>query len=78
MLVTLLPFATGMSGIVYLLGAMALGAGFLYYAGALMRSRSPKHAIQTFVYSIVYLMLLFALLLFDRYLPIFLGEWLGA
>ena len=76
-LVTLLPFATGMSGIIYLIGAVALGLGFLYYAGALMRSRSPKYAIQTFVYSIIYLMLLFALLLFDRYLPIFLGEWLG-
>ena len=69
-LVTMLPFLTGMSGGVYLIGALVLGAGFLHYAFALMRSRSRELAIRTFVFSIIYLMLLFSLLLFDRYLPL--------
>lgn len=69
-LITVLPFLTGMSGPIYLLGALALGGGFLYQAVVLMKSRSKQRAIKTFVYSIVYLMLLFALLLFDRYLPL--------
>lgn len=73
-LITLLPYATGLVGLIYLLGAVILGSGFLYYAIALKRTRSRELAIQTFVYSIVYLMLLFAALLLDRYLPIFIAE----
>jgi protoheme IX farnesyltransferase len=76
-LVTVMPFLTGMSGPLYLVGALALGAGFLYYAVALLRTRSRRLAIKTFVYSIVYLMLLFALLLLDRYLPLLLAELKG-
>jgi protoheme IX farnesyltransferase len=76
-LVTVMPFLTGMSGPLYLVGALALGAGFLYYAVALLRTRERRLAIKTFVYSIVYLMLLFALLLLDRYLPLLLAELKG-
>jgi protoheme IX farnesyltransferase len=76
-LVTVMPFLTGMSGPLYLVGALALGAGFLYYAVSLLRTRSRRLAIKTFVYSIVYLMLLFALLLLDRYLPLLLAELKG-
>jgi protoheme IX farnesyltransferase len=67
--VTVMPYATGMSGLVYLVGALALGAGFLYHAWALMRDESGKQAMKTFGYSITYLMVLFALLLIDHYVP---------
>lgn len=68
-LITLLPFATGMSGWLYLLGAVALGCGFLYYAVEMIRTRDDRLAIRTFGYSIIYLMALFAFLLVDHYLP---------
>ncbi len=67
--VTVMPFATGMSGLLYLLGALGLGAGFLYHAWALMRDDSGKQAMKTFGYSISYLMALFAFLLVDHYVP---------
>lgn len=68
-LVTLLPFATRMSGYFYLLGAVALGGGFLYYAIALYRRKEPRLAMKTFGYSILYLMGLFTVLLVDHYIP---------
>jgi protoheme IX farnesyltransferase len=67
--VTVMPFATGMSGLLYLAGALGLGAVFLYHAWALMRDISDKQAMKTFGYSIVYLMALFAFLLVDHYVP---------
>jgi len=70
--VTVLPFVTQMSGLLYLVGALALGAGFLYHAIALMRDDSDKQAMKTFGYSIIYLMALFAILLVDHYLLIYL------
>jgi len=73
--ITVLPFATGMSGPIYLAGALILNAVFLYYAVALMVTKRRALAMKTFVYSIVYLMLLFALLLFDRYLPIVMTQF---
>jgi len=72
-LITILPFLTGMSGPIYLVGALLLGAGFLYQAILLMNARTKQRAIKTFVYSIVYLMLLFAVLLFDRYVPLLIS-----
>ncbi|WP_440996416.1 heme o synthase [Arhodomonas sp. SL1] len=70
--VTALPFATGMSGWVYFLGAMALGAVYLYYGGAMLVSDDPSLPMRSFGYSIIYLMALFALLLLDHYLPVML------
>lgn len=67
--ITIFPVLTGMSGMVYLYSVLVLNAVFLYYAIALQVTKSRTKAINTFVYSIVYLMLLFAVLLFDRYLP---------
>jgi len=67
---SLLPFAIGMSGLLYLAGAVALGGGFLYWAVVLLRNRNPKAAMEMFRYSIVYLMLLFVLLLVDHYLVV--------
>ena len=66
--VTVLPWLTGMSGLFYLGGALVLGAGFLYYAIRLLRPPNELFAMQTFWYSIVYLMALFAFLLIDHYL----------
>ena len=67
--VTLLPFATGMSGVVYLGGVIILNAVFLYYAIKMQSGKDETIPIKTFAYSILYLMLLFALLLIDHYLP---------
>jgi protoheme IX farnesyltransferase len=71
--ITVLPYLTRMSGPLYLAGALVLGGGFLYEAWMLYRAPSRKRASRTFVYSIVYLMGLFAVLLVDRYLPAVLG-----
>lgn len=67
-LITLLPFVTRLSGPLYLLGAVVLGAGFLYWAVELMRNKNPKAPMETFKYSIVYLMALFVIMLVDHYL----------
>jgi heme o synthase len=69
LLVTVLPWLTQMSGLFYLFGALALGAGFLYYAVALKLSERPDLPMKTFSYSITYLMALFSFLLIDHYLP---------
>ncbi len=66
-LVTLLPFAVGMSGWLYILGALILGAGFLYWAIMMMLDRNPNAGMDTFKYSIVYLMALFIIMLVDHY-----------
>ena len=66
--VTLLPFATRMSGLIYLFAALALGAVFLRYAWRLYVDYSDKLSQQTFRYSIIYLSSLFAALLVDHYL----------
>jgi heme o synthase len=65
--VTLMPFFTGMSGLLYLIGAVALNAGFIGYAWKLYRNYSNALARKTFGYSIQYLAALFALLLIDHY-----------
>jgi protoheme IX farnesyltransferase len=67
-IVTLLPFLTGMSGLIYLAGALILDAIFLRYAWALRKGSRLELPMRTFKYSVNYLMLLFALLLLDHYL----------
>ncbi len=66
--VTLLPYATRMSGGVYLTAAVALGGAFLRYAWRLYVDYSDALARRTFRFSILYLFLLFAALLADHYL----------
>lgn len=66
--VTTLPFVTGMSGMLYLVGALILGGIFLIYAIRMQSGKDDKIAIKTFGYSIVYLMLLFTVLLVDHYI----------
>ncbi|SDN52563.1 heme o synthase [Pseudomonas jinjuensis] len=68
--VSLMPFVIHMSGLIYLLAALALGARFLDWAWALYQDSRPHAAIKTFKYSIAYLFLLFIALLVDHYLPI--------
>lgn len=69
-IVTILPFITYMSGLLYLVGAVLLDAGFLYYAIRMLIDHSDRLAMKTFSYSIIYLMALFALLLVDHYIPL--------
>jgi len=67
-LVSLLPYITGMLNWLYLLGASVLGAGFLYWSLAMLWSKKPSVGMDTFKYSIVYLMALFVIMLLDHYL----------
>jgi len=67
LIVSVLPYLTGMSGLFYLGGALVLGAGFLYYAIVLLNPPGEMFAMKVFNYSIIYLMALFAFLLVDHY-----------
>jgi protoheme IX farnesyltransferase len=67
LIVTLLPYLTGMSGLIYLATVIPLGLGFIYYALLMMRNKDKETAMTTFWYSIVYITLLFAALLIDHY-----------
>jgi protoheme IX farnesyltransferase len=64
---TILPWLVGMSGTIYVIGALILGAIFLKYALELKFADKPNQAIRTFGWSITYLMLLFLLMLVDHY-----------
>ena len=68
-LVTVLPYITGMTGPFYLIGALLLGGGFLYYALQLKFAPREDSPMATFRYSISYLMALFSFLLIDHYIP---------
>lgn len=72
--VCLLPYATAMSGPVYLIGALALNLRFVAYAWQLHASYSDALARKMFRFSIQYLAALFALLLLDRFLMSYRGE----
>jgi len=65
--VSLLPFATQMMNKLYLLGAVILGVGFIYYALS-MFGKNKNAGMDTFKYSIIYLMALFVIMLLDHYL----------
>ncbi|MFZ2648495.1 MAG: heme o synthase [Burkholderiaceae bacterium] len=65
---TLLPYISGMSGVIYLICAIVLGVGFTRYAWQLWRHYSDALARKTFRFSILHLSLLFAALLVDHYL----------
>lgn len=69
-IVSLLPYLTGMSGLVYLAGALVFGGVFLYYAIAMKLSDRPEMPMKTFAYSITYLMGVFGALLVDHYVPL--------
>ena len=65
---TLLPFVYGMSGWIYLVSAVVLGAGFILYGFRLWREYSDALARKTFRFSLIHLSALFAALLVDHYL----------
>jgi len=64
----LLPYLAGMSGLLYLIGAVILGGRFLWWAYRMYRRKDDSLAMPTFGYSIVYLFALFGVLLADHYL----------
>jgi len=70
--VSLVPVVVGMTGSIYLAGALASGMGFFYFAAKLGRLRSPvddprsrRYARQLFYCSILYLPLLFVFMMCD-------------
>ncbi len=68
LLVTLLPYLSGMSGLIYLAAALILGFMFLGYSIKIYRNPDDnKIAWRTFMFSVNYLMLLFVALLVDHY-----------
>lgn len=70
---SMLPWATGMSGVFYLGGALVLGLVFIGYAWRLQNPPDDFFAMRVFNYSVVYLMALFAFLLIDHWLMPLLG-----
>ena len=68
MATTALPFVIGMSGWLYFLCAMALGALFVWYSWKLYRQYSDELSRKLFRFSILYLSLLFVALLVDHWL----------
>jgi protoheme IX farnesyltransferase len=72
-LVTILPYLSGMSGLIYLAAALSLGGVFLWYAIRLRLNDNPRLPMRVFKYSINYLMFLFAALLIDHYFMVTFG-----
>jgi len=66
-IVTTLPYLTGMSGLIYLAGVSVLNAGFMWYAVGLLKNKDELLPMRTFGFSITYLMVLFIFLLVDHY-----------
>ena len=64
---TLLPYLVGMSGLIYLAAATVLNARFMYFVWILNKGVRADFPIRTFRYSITYLMWLFAALILDHY-----------
>lgn len=64
--VSLLPFVTQMLNVFYLVGALVLGIGFLYYAVRMYGAKTSA-GMDAFKYSIIYLMALFVIMLIDHY-----------
>jgi len=66
-IVTLLPWLTGMSGLVYLAAAVVLNALFLRQVIQLKNSTARELPMRVFKFSVQYLMWLFLALLVDHY-----------
>lgn len=71
--ITIFPYLIRMSGLLYLVGAMVLGAMFLYHAWKLFDDEATSQPMKTFVFSINYLMWLFGIMLLDHYVPVVLS-----
>jgi protoheme IX farnesyltransferase len=68
-LVTLMPFITGMSGLIYLATALVLNGIFLYYALAMKFTDRQELPMRVFRFSVTWLLWIFAALLVDHYVP---------
>ena len=66
--ITILPYLTGLFGWLYLAGSLLLGAGFLWHVTLMLMGRDS--GMKTFRYSIIYLMILFVIMLLDHYLVV--------
>ena len=75
--VSIMPFATRMSGWIYLIGALILNAWFITYAVRLYRRYDPALSRRMFFFSIEYLAVLFALMLIDHYRGYYM-QWFGS
>ncbi|MBT4663948.1 MAG: protoheme IX farnesyltransferase [Methylococcales bacterium] len=69
LIVTLLPYLTGMSGLIYLATVIPLNLGFLYFAIQMIITKEDRIAMKTFGFSIIYLTSIFSTLLIDHYFP---------
>ena len=63
---SLLPFAIGSLGIFYFVSASSLGLIFIFLAARLMQDKNNSGAIPFFLYSIIYLTILFVSMILDR------------
>ena len=72
-LVTILPYLSGMSGLIYLVTALVLSGRFLVYAIQLRKDDGVDLPMRVFRFSINYLMILFVALLVDHYYIVRLG-----
>ena len=68
-IISIFPYLIHMSGVLYLVGAIILGAMFLWHAGKMFSEKATRQPIKTFVFSINYLMWLFGIMLIDHYIP---------
>lgn len=73
LIISIFPWLIGMSGLVYLVGAVGLGLMFLYHTIRMFDTKLEKQPIKTFVFSIQYLLWLFAFMLVDHYLPLLMS-----
>ena len=64
--VSVVPYTAGLLGVVYLVAALALAARFILLATRLLRTHTPAAARATFLYSLLYLALLFTAMGLDR------------
>jgi len=67
LVVSVLPYLTGMMGEIYLVSALLLGGRFVQWSLRMLRGNYKHAAIKTFKFSIIYLMLLFVALLVDHF-----------
>ncbi len=71
-LITVVPYLIHMSGVLYLVSALGFGGWFLYHAVKIQNPDDEQQPMRMFMVSIQYLMGLFAALLLDHYIPLFI------
>ena len=72
--ITILPYQTGMSGLIYLITAILSGIAFIWYAIKLKGEENIELSMRVFRFSIHYLIILFAALLVDHYFIIRISQ----